>query len=284
MFPRNCLKIKETSLPPHFWKDLLPFVFLVVTFNLSIPPFIRNDCLEEQLLGKVRFSRGAIILGEQTIICSVTQPSAFWIWFDNSILSFDSKIWFVNLIYGFDSMILGEHLPWHAILNFVDLINNQQLNQVLSNGTIFHRILRYSDKQMWHLNTFWRAGWDTAVSRFLSRDQQLCRFNRITGRPQSKECIYFDMPGYEAQISHMSTVGKVKGGPSLQKVWHPLIYDCIVAIQRHRHSGNLLKSVEAERYGAKDLPMYIVPLCKSTPASLTVCTLGLGLIRLFADQ
>ena len=135
MFPRNCLKIKETSLPPHFWKDLLPFVFLVVTFNLSIPPFIRNDCLEEQLLGKVRFSRGAIILGEQTIICSVTQPSAFWIWFDNSILSFDSKIWFVNLIYGFDSIILGEHLPWHAILNFVDLINNQQFNQLLSNGT-----------------------------------------------------------------------------------------------------------------------------------------------------
>ena len=42
-------------------------------------PFIQNDCVEEQLLGKVRFSRGAIILGERTIIFFVTQSSALWI-------------------------------------------------------------------------------------------------------------------------------------------------------------------------------------------------------------
>ena len=91
---------------------------------------------------------------------------------------------------------------------------------ILPSWTIW--TLKYSDQQMWHLfvsEYFWETWhWESLCpgfchffvqvffSHFLSRDQQLCGFNRITDQDlhQSKECIYFDMPGYEAQISQIS--------------------------------------------------------------------------------
>ena len=102
-----------------------------------------------------------------------------------------------------------------------------------------------------------RASHGHCVPFFLSRDQQLCGFNRITGlgSPQSKECIYFDMPGYEDQISEAME-------------------------QRYLVLSDA--SVDGEKNTGRKI--YQCKERESTPDILVLCTLGLHLIRLFADQ
>ena len=113
--------------------------------------------------------------------------------------------------------ITDHHLVCHEALNFVDLItlnnliNYFQMAQFSVNTEmcgIIPKCLRDRRCDIFLVSEYF---WDQSQPRplcpvFLSRDQQLCGFNRITGLvwPKSKECIYFDVPGYKAQISHIS--------------------------------------------------------------------------------
>ena len=76
---------------------------------------------------------------------------------------------------------------------------------MLKSATEYHKFCAIADVTFFGVWILWDQSQPRPLCPvFLSRDQQLCGFNRITGLvwPKSKECIYFDVPGYKAQISH----------------------------------------------------------------------------------